>query len=90
MTETDTIAEIGLPPIDFLQCPKYIKHDITEEQMMEIAALSVEIATYKAKLELADNLMGLGQHVVGKFFLGIGAAIVIVVTWLHANDFFKF
>lgn len=74
----------------FSECPKYIKHDISEAQMIEIATIAVELATEKAKLELAENVLALGQDIIGKFFIGVGAAALAAIAWIQAHELIKF
>ena len=75
---------------DFNSCPKYEKHDLTREQMLEIATIAVELATEKAKLELADNVIALGQDILGKLLIGLAAVVLAGLAWAQAHNLFKF
>ena len=57
------------------QCPRYDKHELSEEQMLAIAKKAVELAR-------ADFYQEVGHSVTNKVFWIIGAASVSVWYWL--------
>jgi hypothetical protein len=67
---------------NFSECPKYLKHDISEEQVILIATRSVQIA-----FETLDKEVG---KYVRKRLLGlVGIIIVGILGWLGFNNQLK-
>lgn len=60
----------------FSDCPKYIYHDVREDQILAIAVKAVEIAK-------DDFYKGVGETIITKFFWLVGTVVTGIVIWLH-------
>lgn len=67
----------------FAMCPKYDKHELTDEQIELIAEKAA-----KRGVELAreDFYKGVGESVVSKWFIFIGMATVAMYAWLRSKN----
>jgi len=86
MENRRTIPTRRLSDLDFKSCPKYITHDLSEDQILSIAKKAVELAKEEAKLELADNVIAFGKDAAGKLFFIIGAIMIGVVAWAQTHN----
>jgi len=65
----------------FEHCPRYDKHELSEEQILQIAKKAVEMARDGFYREV-------GQSVVSRFFWMIGSITVAIFSILHYKDYF--
>jgi phage FluMu gp28-like protein len=65
----------------FSSCPKYQKHDLTDDQILEIATkaarIGVELAKNEAKLEIFDA----GLSTLKRITFTTGAAVFVIVQF---------
>jgi hypothetical protein len=66
----------------FIQCPKYLKHEISEEQILLIAKKAVLLA----KDEIYKDV---GKSVTSKFFYVVGVGAFAIYSWLNINGYVK-
>jgi hypothetical protein len=78
-----------LSDVDFNSCPKFLAHDISEEQILSIAKKAVMLAKEEAKLELAEGVIDFGKDLAKKLFIIIGAVAIFVLTWLQSHGEMK-
>lgn len=70
----------------FTECPRYEKHELSDEQIEEIA----ERAAKKAiKLAKADFYQDVGHTVVNKFYWLVGLIIAGSFLWLNSKGVIK-
>jgi hypothetical protein len=67
---------------NFESCPKYLKHDLTEDQILVIAKKAVMLA----KDEVYKDV---GKSVTSKFFYVVGVCAIGAYSWLHINGYIK-
>ncbi|MDD5688489.1 MAG: hypothetical protein PHE88_11740 [Elusimicrobia bacterium] len=67
---------------DFMGCPRYDKHELTDDQIEEIAERAAEKAIKKAKDDIYKDV---GETVVGKFKWMVGAIVVGVFVWMVSH-----
>jgi hypothetical protein len=60
-------------------CPKYAKHDLTDEQIEEIAERAAERAIIKAQDRLYQEV---GKGVLGKLYWIVGLVVVGAGVWM--------
>ena len=65
----------------FEHCPRYDKHELSEEQILDIAKKAVTLAR-------DDFYREVGQSVISKFFLMVGSITVIAFGILTHNGYF--
>jgi len=65
----------------FTQCPKYIKHDITEEQVLQIARKAVHLAKEDSERELGRLTKKGIIYLIGAILTGLG-------SWSIQSGFF--
>jgi hypothetical protein len=70
------MSEEQCDEVNFKNCPKFIYHDISEDQVIAIAVKAVEIARN-------DFYQGVGETIVTKFFWLIGIIATGIVLWLN-------
>jgi hypothetical protein len=68
--------------IDFSACPRYDKHELSEEDILRIAKLAVKLAK-------EDSDMEIGRLTKKGFYWLIGAIVMGTYTWLTANGIIK-
>jgi hypothetical protein len=66
----------------FESCPKYIRHELAEDQILLIAKKAVLLA----KDEVYKDV---GKSVTSKFFYVVGVCAVGIYSWLHINGYIK-
>jgi len=59
----------------FTACPKYLQHDLSEDQVLHIAKKAVELAMNELPEKIATKLED-------KFFIQIGKVVTEKVLWL--------
>jgi len=67
---------------DFKLCPRYDRHEISEDQVIEIAKKAIILAK-------EEFYMDVGKSVTSKFFILIGVLSTIVTTWLVHKGYLK-
>lgn len=67
---------------DFELCPRFDRHELSEEQILDIAKRAVVLAR-------DDFYMDVGRSVINKFFWIIGAVTIGIVSYLQANHIIK-
>ena len=68
---------------DFTQCPRYDKHELSENQIKSIA----EAAAIRAVEIARENFYkDVGQSVVSKWFIFVGIATVGLYAWLRGKN----
>lgn len=71
-----------LDAIEFHTCPRYDKHELSEDQIVFIAKRAVELAR-------EDFYVGVGKSVTSKFFIVAGIIAVGLTTWLSSHGYLK-
>lgn len=66
----------------FTGCPRYDKHELSEDQIEEIAERAAEKAIKKAKDDLYKDV---GETVVGKFKWMVGLIVVGTFVWMVSH-----
>ena len=69
-------------PHSFIACPKYDKHELSEDQIIEIAKKAVDLAREEFYQEV-------GKSVTSKFFVVIGLSVIGLFGWLTAHGYLK-
>lgn len=65
---------------DFESCPRYDKHELSEEQIVEIAKKAVNLAREEFYQEV-------GKSVTSKFFVIVGVASIALMLWLTKHGY---
>lgn len=68
--------------VDFSRCNRYDKHELSEEQIIDIARRAVIMA----KREFNEDV---GQAVTSKGFFLIGALFMGIMAWLTTHGYLK-
>jgi hypothetical protein len=63
-------------------CPRYDKHELTKEQMVEIAKLAVELAESQRNEQI-------GKMVTNKFYAVLGAVVFGLWVFLTKHGYLK-
>jgi hypothetical protein len=66
----------------FETCPKYVRHELSEDQIIAIAKRAVILA----KDEVYKDV---GKSITGKFFYLVGAITLSIYAWMTANGYLK-
>lgn len=67
---------------DFERCPKFNKHELTEEQLVDIARRAVILA----KDEFYKDV---GRSVTNKMLIVVGLVSVAALQWLTSHGYLK-
>lgn len=70
----------------FSQCPRYDKHELTDDQIEQIAERAAKKAIGMARDEFYQDV---GETIVGKLKWFLGAIIVAVFVWLAQHGIIK-
>lgn len=77
--------------VDYTNCPKYEKHELTTEQIEEIAEAAAKKAVEKIRvkndLELASLVRQLGLSWGEKIIFGVGIIFFAMVIWATDHGF---
>jgi hypothetical protein len=68
--------------IAFTTCPKYDKHELSEDQIIMIAKKAVELAR-------EDFYVGVGKSITSKIFIVAGIATMGILSWLSSHNYIK-
>jgi hypothetical protein len=82
MPEEENTPNSELHRRSYEQCPKFHYHDLSKEQMVEIATLAVTMAREEFYLEV-------GKTVFDKMLWLLGVASVGLYMWFQSHDLFK-
>lgn len=83
-------ADHQIIPEEFAQCPRWDKHELTDEQIMLIAEKAADVAAQKAlKIAEAQFYTGVGKRVVRASFYIIGVIAVILTAIATKFGFIK-
>ena len=66
----------------FEACPRYDKHELSEDQILDIAKKAVLMA----KDEFYKDV---GRNVTSKLLVAVGIIVVGALTWLTSNGYTK-
>lgn len=69
--------------IDFDACPRYDKHELSDEQIAQIAEAAAVRAVQIARDKFYQDV---GKSVVSKWFIFIGLATVAGYAWLRSKN----
>lgn len=69
-------------PVSFLECPRYDKHELSEEQIIDIAKKAVDLAREEFYAEV-------GKSVTSKFFVIAGLLVVGAFAWLTKHGYLQ-
>ncbi len=69
-------------PASFVECPRYDKHELSEDQIVEIAKKAVALARDEFYQEV-------GKSVTSKLFFVVGIACVGAIGWLASHGYLK-
>ena len=67
---------------DFASCPRFERHEISEDQIVEIAKKAVLLAKDEFYLEV-------GKSVTKKFIIVVGFLTTLFLGWLSAKGYIK-
>ena len=81
-TRDDWRGEERRSPDSFITCPKYHKHELSEDQIVEIAKKAVDLAREEFYQEV-------GKSVTSKFFVIVGLSVVGIFSWLTTHGYLK-
>jgi hypothetical protein len=70
----------------FSQCPRYDKHELSDEQIEEIAERAAKKAIEMAKTEFYTDV---GHTVINKFYWLVGIVVAGSFLWLNSKGFIK-
>jgi len=70
----------------FSQCPRYDKHELSDDQIEEIAERAAKKAIGMARDEFYQDV---GETIVGKFKWLVGAIAVGIFVWLAQHGIIK-
>jgi hypothetical protein len=65
---------------DYAQCPKFDRHELSEDQIIEIAKKAVALAREEFYQEV-------GKSVTSKFFVLVGLATMATMVWLTRKGY---
>jgi hypothetical protein len=65
---------------DYERCPKFDKHELSEDQIVEIAKKAVALAREEFYQEV-------GKSVTSKFFVLVGLAAMATMVWLTRKGY---
>lgn len=71
----------------FSECPKYVRHDLTEEQIREVAIMAAEVAIQKSEQAIGNFVIHKGGGFLIKAMFILGAMVCAFYTWLSAHNF---
>jgi tetrahydromethanopterin S-methyltransferase subunit G len=69
-------------PLPFEHCPKFDKHELSEEQIVEIAKKAVELAA-------TEFYQQVGKTITQKFFMLVGIITIGALGWLGLHGGLK-
>lgn len=69
-------------PTSFVECPRYDKHELSEDQIVEIAKKAVALARDEFYQEV-------GKSVTSKMFITVGLIVVGIFGWLTTHGYLK-
>jgi hypothetical protein len=75
--------------VNFEQCPKYMKHDIPHEQMVEIVELAMKTMKDQSNIEFAQFIKDSTKQMLPRILVFIGTIILGVIFLLHDKGVFK-
>ena len=92
MTEERRVEIRRFQDIDFNKCPRYEKHELSDDQILDIATkaatIGIKIAKNEAKIELFDE----GFSMFKKFVISSGIIALMVshyfdniTNWLYSH-----
>lgn len=67
----------------FSMCPKYDKHELSKEQITEIAEEAAQRAVQIARENFYRDV---GETVVSKWLIIVGMATVAIYAWLRSKN----
>jgi len=70
----------------FAMCPRYDKHELSDDQIEEIAERAAQKAIEKAT---QDFYAGVGKSIMGKVYWMVGLMIVGLFVWMNKNGWVK-
>jgi len=70
---------------DFSACPKFERHELTEDQILEIAKKAVIMAKDDAARELGSYVICQGRGVVMKALFFLGASVIAMYVFLETH-----
>jgi hypothetical protein len=65
---------------DYAQCPKFDRHELSEDQIIEIAKKAVTLAREEFYQEV-------GKSVTSKFFVLVGLMAMTAMVWLTKKGY---
>jgi len=66
----------------FEACPRYDRHELSEDQIVDIAKKAVQLAR-------EDFYADVGRSVTNKFFWAVGLLVVGLLGWMTAHGYIK-
>jgi hypothetical protein len=72
--------------MDYAHCPKFERHELTEDQIIDIAKKAVELAKDDAARDLGRYVITEGKSMVTKVFFWIGAAALALYSWIETHN----
>ena len=67
----------------FDQCPKYQKHDLTHEQMIEIVEMAIKRIDEKKNIEFAQYIKSESKTMLPRIIVAFGTFVIAVIILLH-------
>ncbi len=69
-------------PQNYHSCPRYDKHELSAEQIADIAESAAQRAVVIARENFYKDV---GQSVISKWFIIVGMTTVTVYSWLRSK-----
>jgi hypothetical protein len=68
---------------DFTQCPRYLRYELTPDQLDEITKRIYEKAKKDAAVEFSGYVISIGKNILSTLFFLVGSLGLAIATWLH-------
>lgn len=81
-SETEQRFIIDRRQLEFNTCPKFERHELSEDQVIDIAKKAVELARQEFYADV-------GKSITSKFFWIIGIVSMSVAGWLTSHGYLK-
>jgi hypothetical protein len=76
--------------LHFSHCPRFDKHELSEDQILAIAKKAVELAREDMYNDVKKEFTAeVGRSVIDKFSWLVGIVVVSLFFWLQSKGFLK-
>ena len=84
-----TLLRRGSDRVDFGCCPKFQKHEIPREQMVEIVEMAMKAMRDQSNIEFAEFIKDSTKQIFPKIMMAIGTIFLGALLLLHDKGIFK-